>query len=327
MHGRGRRYVVGRTTQSRMPASPSATAERIKDANVRYHDAAAAELRLQVGDRLRRRSARSRCGRSSPRRWAAGPASPFGDALEIGAGHRLLLAQPAAARADRAADRNRHLARDARRAGGHRRAPGARAWRPSTTDAERLPFDDESFDLVFGHAVLHHLPDLEPRSPSSAGCCAPAARSRSAASPRATATCSPRVPKRGAQVVAPLWRPLRRRPGAPRGPEPSDQDGHELEPEVDVHAFAPRDLGGLLRDAGFERRPDPRRGAAGQRLRLDGAHARGDRRARRGPRRAGASFAFRSYLALQRVDAALLEPRLPAVSSSTTWCSRRARPG
>ncbi len=28
-------------------------------------------------------------------------------------------------------------------------------------DAERLPFDDASFDLVFGHAVLHHIPDVE----------------------------------------------------------------------------------------------------------------------------------------------------------------------
>src|SRR5262249_39082598 len=28
-------------------------------------------------------------------------------------------------------------------------------------DAERLPFEDGSFDLVLGHAVLHHLPDLD----------------------------------------------------------------------------------------------------------------------------------------------------------------------
>jgi ubiquinone/menaquinone biosynthesis C-methylase UbiE len=28
-------------------------------------------------------------------------------------------------------------------------------------DAERLPYDDESFDLVIGHAVLHHIPDLD----------------------------------------------------------------------------------------------------------------------------------------------------------------------
>lgn len=28
-------------------------------------------------------------------------------------------------------------------------------------DAERLPYDDETFDVVVGHAVLHHIPDVE----------------------------------------------------------------------------------------------------------------------------------------------------------------------
>lgn len=28
-------------------------------------------------------------------------------------------------------------------------------------DAERLPYEDESFDIVIGHAVLHHIPDLD----------------------------------------------------------------------------------------------------------------------------------------------------------------------
>jgi ubiquinone/menaquinone biosynthesis C-methylase UbiE len=28
-------------------------------------------------------------------------------------------------------------------------------------DAERLPYDDDSFDIVIGHAVLHHIPDLD----------------------------------------------------------------------------------------------------------------------------------------------------------------------
>jgi len=28
-------------------------------------------------------------------------------------------------------------------------------------DAERLPYDDATFDLVVGHAVIHHLPDVE----------------------------------------------------------------------------------------------------------------------------------------------------------------------
>ncbi len=28
-------------------------------------------------------------------------------------------------------------------------------------DAERIPYEDNSFDLVIGHAVLHHIPDVE----------------------------------------------------------------------------------------------------------------------------------------------------------------------
>jgi len=28
-------------------------------------------------------------------------------------------------------------------------------------DAERLPYDDDTFDLVIGHAVIHHIPDVE----------------------------------------------------------------------------------------------------------------------------------------------------------------------
>ena len=33
--------------------------------------------------------------------------------------------------------------------------------RTRPADAERLPFADASFDLVLGHAVLHHIPDLQ----------------------------------------------------------------------------------------------------------------------------------------------------------------------
>ena len=56
---------------------------------------------------------------------------------------------------------DRHLSRDARRAPLDRRPARARGVRTETTDAERLPFEDRSFDLAFGHAVLHHLPDLD----------------------------------------------------------------------------------------------------------------------------------------------------------------------
>ncbi len=44
--------------------------------------------------------------------------------------------------------------RNARRARPRRGRPG----RPTPS---RIPYDDETFDLVVGHAVLHHIPDVE----------------------------------------------------------------------------------------------------------------------------------------------------------------------
>jgi ubiquinone/menaquinone biosynthesis C-methylase UbiE len=70
--------------------------------------------------------------------------------------------------------------------------------RTARADAEALPFADQSFDLVLGHAVLHHLPNTFPtsgaRSRSSTACCDPAGGSCSRASPRASATGSRRCP-------------------------------------------------------------------------------------------------------------------------------------
>jgi hypothetical protein len=58
------------------------------------------------------------------------------------------------------------------------------------------------------------------------------------------------VPKHGAQLVAPVWRLLLQ--ASARRWDPAERlDGHELELEVDVHAFAPGALAGMLRDAGF----------------------------------------------------------------------------
>ena len=108
-----------------MPASPSATPERIKDANLRYHDAAAAGYDSKWGidfgpigqEQVRAKVAKALGG------W---PESAFGEALEIGSGTGYFSLNLLQLGADRAAGRNRHLARDARRAGRHRRAPRAR---------------------------------------------------------------------------------------------------------------------------------------------------------------------------------------------------------
>ena len=61
------------------------------------------------------------------------------------------------------------------------------------------------------------------------------------------------MPKRAGVLAAPAWR--RVVGAAARAvPEAEQSDGHSLEGEVDVHAFAPADLRRLLRDAGFEDR-------------------------------------------------------------------------
>ena len=146
-----------------MPAAPPPPPSAIKDVNARYHDAAAAEYDSKWGIDFGADRPGAGARRSSPRRSAAGPARPFGDALEIGAGtgyFSLNLLQLGADRAARPPPTSR---------------PGCSpsCGPPPTrlglevetvrTDAERLPFEDESFDLVFGHAVLHHIPDLDRR--------------------------------------------------------------------------------------------------------------------------------------------------------------------
>ena len=66
-------------------------------------------------------------------------------------------------------------------------------------DAERIPYEDNTFDLVVGHAVLHHIPDVPGGararccacSSRAAGSCSPASRPRSATSTPASSASSP----------------------------------------------------------------------------------------------------------------------------------------
>ena len=84
---------------------------------------------------------------------------------------------------------------------------GARASRPRPARPAALPFEDESFDLVFGHAVLHHLPDLDARVPRVPARAAPRRRGRLLR--RALALRRPArrsCPSAARRAVAPLWR-------------------------------------------------------------------------------------------------------------------------
>jgi ubiquinone/menaquinone biosynthesis C-methylase UbiE len=291
-----------------MPASASATPGRIKDANLRYHDAAAAGYDAKWGidfgpigqEQVRAKVAKALGG------W---PESAFGEALEIGSGtgyFSLNLLQLGLIGRLVATDISPgmlgELAATAERLG--------LDLETEATDAEDLPFEDGSFDLVFGHAVLHHLPNLPAALAEFRRVLQPGGTLAFCGEPSRYGDLLAAMPKRGAQVVAPFWRLLLRAP-ARRADPAGREDGQQLEPEVDVHAFAPATLGGMLRDAGFE---DVRIRGEELLANLYGWTVRtleGTANPEQVPDR-WRQFAFRSYLALQRLDAAVLEPRLPA---------------
>ncbi len=119
------------------------------------------------------------------------------------------------------------------------------------TEAEQMPFEDESFDLIFGHAVLHHLPDLEASFAEFMRLLKPGGRVAFFGEPSRIGDSLARHPKNFAIKAAPLWRMALRI----REPEPVEYvegDGHSVEHLVDVHAFVPSDLKAIARDSGFE---------------------------------------------------------------------------
>jgi ubiquinone/menaquinone biosynthesis C-methylase UbiE len=176
------------------------------------------------------------------------------------------------------------------------------------TDAESLPFEDESFDIVIGHAILHHIPDLGRAFREFARVLSPGGIVLFAGEPSRYGDRLANVPKRTATAVAPLWRrTIRARPAPPAdggAPEAS------LESVVDVHAFAPGELAGFARDAGF------------QGVRVIGEELLANwfgwtnrtLEATAHPEDVPwgwRNYAYRGYLTLQQVDRRLLESRLP----------------
>ena len=90
---------------------------------------------------------------------------------------------------------------------------------------------------MFGHAVLHHLPDLPRAFAEFTACCGPGARSLFAGEPSLYGDRLAGVPKALGRSLAPVWRlALRAGPAARRPPASSEES---LEPVVDVHAFSP----------------------------------------------------------------------------------------
>ncbi|MBV8991406.1 MAG: class I SAM-dependent methyltransferase, partial [Solirubrobacterales bacterium] len=183
-------------------------------------------------------------------------------------------------------------------------------------EAESLPFESGSFDFVLGHAVLHHLPDLERAFAEFYRVLEPGGRMVFAGEPSRLGDRLAGIPKRGAVAVAPLWRAMMRAAAsasssADARSTPTIQDDHHLERLVDVHSFAPRELSALAQRAGF----------AEVRVRGEELIANWFGWFNRGLEASAdpdqvpvlwRQYAFHGYLLLQRLDERLLEPRLPA---------------
>ncbi len=288
-----------------MPA-PS-TPDRIKEVNERYHDVAAASYDSKWGIDFGAVGQDQVSGklRKALGRW---PEEPFGDALEIGAGtgyFSLNLLQAGAVERATATDISPGMLATLE----ENAASLGLEVRTAAAEAETLPFTDESFDLVVGHAVLHHIPDLAQAFSEFARVLRPGGTLAFCGEPSRYGDFLSAIPKQTALVTAPLWRRL-------VGASPRDHDleadrhGHDLEPEVDVHAFSPGDLRRLCEAAGLAevrvRGEELLASIHGWTVRTLEASADPDQVPWR-----WRNFAFRSYLALQRVDNQVLEPHLP----------------
>jgi SAM-dependent methyltransferase len=288
------------------------TADEIRDVNTRYHDVAAVGYDSKWGIDFGEVGQGQVIGKL---RKVLGPGLDrgFERSLEVGAGTgyfslNLLRAGIVgeATCTDISPGMLRALRTNAQRLG--------LTVKTARADAESLPFAEESFDLVLGHAVLHHLPDLERAFAEFHRVLRPGGSIVFAGEPSRFGDRLAAVPKRGATAFAPVWR--RALGAAPPPPPPPDPNGsvngddHGLERVVDIHAFAPGDLARHARGAGFV---DVR--VRGEEL-LANWFGWFNRALESTANPADVpmlwrQYAFHGYLLLQRVDEKVLESRLP----------------
>jgi ubiquinone/menaquinone biosynthesis C-methylase UbiE len=292
-----------------MPASPTATHEHIKDVNARYHDAAAGSYDSKwgidfgpVGQEQVAAKVRKALGSDTPPR--------FGDALEIGAGtgyFSLNLANQGIVEHLTATDISAGMLSSLEETAAELDIPVTTV----VTEAETLPFEDESFDVVMGHAVLHHIPDLDRAFSEFFRVLRPGGAIIFCGEPSRYGDRLAAAPKAVGSLVSPIWRRVLSADRLTHTAEELDDDEYSLEPEVDVHAFVPADLRTIPPRAGFEQTA-----VNGEELVANvwgwGMRSMESTAVPDSVPAGWRNFAFRSYIALQKVDVAVLEPHLPA---------------
>ncbi|MGE4425981.1 MAG: class I SAM-dependent methyltransferase [Solirubrobacteraceae bacterium] len=293
---------------SGLAAAEPETAERIRDVNTRYHDGAAAQYDAKWGIDWGDVGRDQVLGKLH--KLLGHPLPRFERSLEIGAGTGYitlhLLRAGVVGRAT-ATDISPGMV-DALRGNAERLGLEVVA---RVADAERLPFDDETFDLVCGHAVLHHIPDLDRAFAELHRVLRPGGVIVFAGEPSRNGDRLATVPKRAATLLAPLWRRAIRARAAEHGQDDGGEENHALEHLVDVHAFVPDELRRPVEGAGFDGVQ-----VMGEELAANwfGWFNRAlETTARREDVPMGwQRYAFHGYLLFQRVDRRFLEGRLPA---------------
>ncbi|HMT04638.1 MAG: class I SAM-dependent methyltransferase [Solirubrobacterales bacterium] len=291
-----------------MPASPTATPEHIKDVNTRYHDAAAdsydAKWGIDFGETGQHQVA------LKLKKALGEMPETLGDTLEIGAGtgyFSLNLASQGLIGSLTATDISPGMLSSLSRTAKNLEFPVETV----VTEAEVLPFEDESFDTVIGHAVLHHIPDLDKAFSEFFRVLRPGGRIVFCGEPSRYGDRLAAVPKRTGTLIAPVWRRLVGAETLEHTEEEMADDEHSLEPEVDVHAFVPADLRAIPPRSGFVdtevNGEELVSNVWGWGMRSLESTATPDTIPHR-----WRNFAFRSYIAFQKVDNNILEPHLPA---------------
>jgi SAM-dependent methyltransferase len=288
-------------------AAPDTTDE-ILDVNRRYHDVAAADYDAKWGVDFGDVGRAQVLGKVEK---LLGPRpGPFARSLEIGSGtgyFTLNLMQEGVISSAVCTDVSPGMVETL---GGNAERLGLEV-ETAVCDAAALPFDDASFDLVLGHAVLHHLPELERSFAEFLRVLRPGGVLLFAGEPSRHGDRLATVPKRAGLAAAPLWRRLVHARAVSGANGHGHADDHALEGFVDVHAFTPGDLERHTKAAGFA---DVR--VRGEELlanwfgwfnrTLEATAVHED------IPHGWFRYAYRGYIVLQKVDATVLEPHLPA---------------
>lgn len=303
-----------------MPAPATATAEEIRDVNTRYHDGAAADYDSKWGitfDELGTSMVLAKLEKA-----LGGPLPKIGRSLELGAGtgyFTLNLLREGLIEEATCSD----IAPGMLKALDANAASLGLDVNTVVCDAEDLPFDDDSFDLVLGHAVLHHIPNLGQAWKEIHRVLRPGGIAVFAGEPSERGDRIANVPKALAWRVSPLWRRALRATQASEGHQDGGAENHAMEAFVDVHAFTPGELSGPAKAAGFS---DVR--VSGEEL-LANWFGWTNRALEASADPATVpmwwkQYAFHGYMNLQKVDRALLEGRLPASIFYNLMISARA---